>query len=98
MSEPRRQHLDWINILLSFSFSIVVTVKLLIIIFLLTRIAHNPEFYVNLPASVIAYLAIMGIVLTQDYKLFSRYLLVSLFVSRVVFIHLYSHSDFNQTR
>ena len=97
MSEPRRRHLDWINILLSFSFSIVVTVKLLIVIFFLTLIAYNPEFYVNPPASVIAYLAIMGIVLTQDYKLFSRYLLVSLFVSRVIFVQLYSHSYFNQT-
>lgn len=99
ISEPRRRHLDWINILLSFSFAIVLAVKILIVIFFPTLIAHNPEYYANLPASATAYLATMciALVLTQNIKLFSKHLLVSLFVSSLVFVQLYPHIYFNQT-
>ena len=99
VSEPRRRHLDWINILLSFSFAIVLAVKILIVIFFPAPTVHNLDYYANFPASAVAYLATMGmaLVLTQNIKLFSKYLLVTLFVSCLVFVQLYSHIYFNQT-
>ena len=39
----------------------------------------------------------MALVLTQNIKLFSKHLLISLFVSSLVFVQLYSHIYFNQT-
>lgn len=99
VSEPRRFYLDCMSTLLLFSFAIVLAVKILIIIFFPTLIAHNPEYYANLVLSATAYLATMGmaLVLTQNIKLFSKYLLVTLFVSCLVFVQLYWHIYFNQT-
>ncbi|MGB1159324.1 MAG: hypothetical protein ACPG3V_07980 [Porticoccaceae bacterium] len=98
VSEPRRCYLDCMSTILLFSFAIVLAVKILIIIFFPTLIAHNPEYYANLALSATAYLATMGmaLVLTQNIKLFSKYLLVTLFVSGLVFVQLYSHIYFNQ--